>query len=64
MERDILVEVNHPFIVKLHYGKRNTFMYTVLYSFEHVDSLNIMERSVIYFFVELFFLGQNDCMHL
>lgn len=22
MERDILVEVNHPFIVKLHYGKR------------------------------------------
>lgn len=21
MERDILVEVNHPFIVKLHYGK-------------------------------------------
>ncbi len=23
MERDILVEVNHPFIVKLHYGKRN-----------------------------------------
>lgn len=23
MERDILVEVNHPFIVKLHYGKRH-----------------------------------------
>lgn len=22
MERDILVEVNHPFIVKLHYGKK------------------------------------------
>lgn len=22
MERDILVEVNHPFIVKLHYGKQ------------------------------------------
>lgn len=21
MERDILVEVNHPFIVKLHYGE-------------------------------------------
>lgn len=21
MERDILAEVNHPFIVKLHYGK-------------------------------------------
>lgn len=25
MERDILVEVNHPFIVKLHYGKRFLF---------------------------------------
>lgn len=24
MERDILVEVNHPFIVKLHYGKIDT----------------------------------------
>lgn len=24
MERDILVEVNHPFIVKLHYGEKST----------------------------------------
>lgn len=24
MERDILVEVNHPFIVKLHYGESLT----------------------------------------
>ena len=23
MERDILADVNHPFIVKLHYGKLN-----------------------------------------
>lgn len=29
MERDILVEVNHPFIVKLHYGKRSIFMYVI-----------------------------------
>jgi len=29
MERDILVEVNHPFIVKLHYGElqKNSFLY-------------------------------------
>lgn len=27
MERDILVEVNHPFIVKLHYGKRNSYLH-------------------------------------
>lgn len=28
MERDILVEVNHPFIVKLHYGElqKNSFL--------------------------------------
>lgn len=26
MERDILVEVNHPFIVKLHYGKTNVLV--------------------------------------
>lgn len=29
MERDILVEVNHPFIVKLHYGKRTSHVCTV-----------------------------------
>lgn len=26
MERDILVEVNHPFIVKLHYGELTSMM--------------------------------------
>lgn len=26
MERDILAEVNHPFIVKLHYGKSGCLM--------------------------------------
>lgn len=30
MERDILVEVNHPFIVKLHYGKRKSYLHTVV----------------------------------
>lgn len=29
MERDILVEVNHPFIVKLHYGKWTSHICTV-----------------------------------
>lgn len=29
MERDILVEVNHPFIVKLHYGKQTPHVCTV-----------------------------------
>lgn len=31
MERDILVEVNHPFIVKLHYGKCDEFSYLLRY---------------------------------
>lgn len=31
MERDILAEVNHPFIVKLHYGE-----YELLVLFQHV----------------------------
>lgn len=27
MERDILAEVNHPFIVKLHYGNYNKMQF-------------------------------------
>ena len=29
MERDILAEVNHPFIVKLHYGKSLSVQETI-----------------------------------
>lgn len=44
MERDILAEVNHPFIVKLHYGKSGC-----LYRIHSGAGLNICLSEIINF---------------
>lgn len=41
MERDILVEVNHPFIVKLHYGKRTFFIHIVYGQLYHTHYIPV-----------------------
>lgn len=44
MERDILVEVNHPFIVKLHYGKKQERKSSDIYMLMYVGQCTNQNR--------------------
>ena len=63
MERDILADVNHPYIVKLHYGKnilhRNSYFLVLLFI---IIGKNILHGNS-YFLVLLFIIIGKNILH-